>query len=38
MKEIPMREFDYITGPAKLLTPEVVHRGLPVAVIKTLTM
>ena len=25
MKEIPMRDFDYITSPAKLLTPEIVQ-------------
>jgi len=25
MKEIPMRDFDYIASPAKLLTPEVVQ-------------
>ena len=25
MKEIPMRDFDYIAGPEKLLTPEIVQ-------------
>jgi len=25
MKEISMRNFDYITNPAKLLTPEIVQ-------------
>ena len=25
MKEIPMRDFDYITSPARLLTPEIVQ-------------
>ena len=24
MKEIPMRDFDFIVSPAKLLTPEIV--------------
>ena len=25
MKEIPMRDFDFIVSPAKLLTPEIVQ-------------
>ena len=25
MKEIPMRNFDFIVSPAKLLTPEIVQ-------------
>ena len=27
MKEIPMRDFDFIVSPAKLLTPEIVQMS-----------